>query len=94
MEIKLKSGRKFKLKENITLDERDSLLDSIVYEYNNDNEFKGIAMMNSTITKFLRVCLDSGSSDKELINWSIEERTDAFLKIQEHLNLGEGKASK
>ena len=94
MEVKLKSGRKFKLKENITLDERDSLLDSIVYEYNNDNEFKGIAMMNSTITKFLRVCLDSGSSDKELINWSIEERTDAFLKIQEHLNLGEGKASK
>ena len=30
MEIKLKSGRKLKVK-NITLDERDGLLDSVVY---------------------------------------------------------------
>ena len=56
MEVKIKGGRKFKLKKNISLDERDSLLDSI--------------------------------------DWSIEERTEAFLKIQEHLNLGEGNASK
>ena len=94
MEIKLKSGRKFKFKENISLDERDSLLDSITYEYDGENKFKGITMMNSTITKFLRICLDGGSSDEELIKWTIEERTDAFIKLQEHLNLGEGKASK
>ena len=94
MEIKLKSGRKFKLKENITLDERDSLLDSISFEYDGKNNFKGITMMNSTITKFLRICLDGDSSDEELIKWSIEERTDAFMKIQENLHLGEGKASK
>ena len=94
MEVKLKSGRKFKVKENISLDERDSLLDSISFEYDGKNNFKGITMMNSTITKFLRICLDRDSSDEELIKWSIEERTDAFMKIQENLNLGEGKASK
>ena len=94
MEVKLKSGRKFKVKENISLDERDSLLDSISFEYDGKNNFKGITMMNSTITKFLRICLDGDSSDEELIKWSIEERTDAFMKIQENLNLGEGKASK
>ena len=94
MEVKLKSGRKFKVKENISLDEIDSLLDSISFEYDGKNNFKGITMMNSTITKFLRICLDGDSSDEELIKWSIEERTDAFMKIQENLNLGEGKASK
>ena len=94
MEVKLKSGRKFKVKENISLDERDSLFDSISFEYDGKNNFKGITMMNSTITKFLRICLDGDSSDEELIKWSIEERTDAFMKIQENLNLGEGKASK
>ena len=94
MEVKIKSGRKFKVKKNITLDERDTLLDSISYDMDKDGNFKGITMMNSTITKFLRVCLDGGNSDKELMEWSIEERTDAFVKIQEHLNLGEGNASK
>ena len=94
MEVKIKSGRKFKVKKNITLDERDILLDSIAYDMDKDGNFKGITKMNSTITKFLRVCLDGGNSDKELMEWSIEERTDAFVKIQEHLNLGEGNASK
>ena len=55
---------------------------------------KGVAAMNSTITKFLRCCLDGGNSDEELLKWSLSDRTDAFIKIQEHLNLGEGKASK
>lgn len=94
MEIKIKSGRKFKLKKDISLDDRDSLLDCITYEMDKDGNLKGIKMMNSTITKFLRVCLGSGNSDKELMKWSISDRTDAFIKIQEHLNLGEEKASK
>ena len=94
MEVKLKSGRKFKIKENITLDERDELMDCVTYEWDNKGNMKGISAMNSTITKFLRCCLDGDSSDKELLKWSLEDRTDAFLKIQENLNLGEGKASK
>ena len=32
--------------------------------------------------------------NEELIKWSIDERTEVFLKIQEGLSLGEGKASK
>ena len=94
MEVKLKSGRKFKIKENITLDERDGLMDCVTYEWDKDGNMQGISAMNSTITKFLRCCLDGGSSDKELLGWSLTDRTDAFIKLQEHLNLGEGKASK
>ena len=94
MEVKIKGGRKFKLKKNISLDERDYLLDSIDYQYDEKGNFKSINKLNSTVTKFLRICLDGGNSDKELMDWSIEERTEAFLKIQEHLNLGEGNASK
>ena len=33
-------------------------------------------------------------TDKELLKWSLTDRTDAFLEIQNKLNLGEGKASK
>ena len=94
MEIKLKSGRKFKIKEAISLDERDQLMDSVTYEWDEDGNMKGVAAMNSTITKFLRCCLDGGNSDEELLKWSLSDRTDAFIKIQEHLQLGEGKASK
>ena len=94
MEVKLKSGRKFKIKKTITLDERDELMDSVTYEWDQDGNMKGIAAMNSTITKFLRCCIDGDTSDEELLKWALEDRTNAFLKIQEHLNLGEEKASK
>jgi len=94
MEVKLKSGRKFKIKEDITLDERDELMDCITYEWDDKGGMKGIVSMNSTITKFLRCCVDGDTSDKELLKWSLTDRTDAFLEIQNKLNLGEGKASK
>ena len=94
MEVKLKSGRKFKIKGNITLDERDGLMDCVTYEWDQDGNMKGIAAMNSTITKFLRCCVDGDTTDKELLKWSLTDRTDAFLEIQNKLNLGEGKASK
>tara|TARA_B100000519_G_scaffold55482_1_gene46333 strand:+ start:1572 stop:1856 length:285 start_codon:yes stop_codon:yes gene_type:complete len=94
MEIKLESGRSFKIKEDISLDERDELMDSIEYDWDKDGGVKGVKMMNKTITKWLRTCLDGGCSDKELVKWSMSDRTSAFLKIQEELTLGEGKASK
>lgn len=94
MEVKLKTGRKFKIKEDITLDERDNLMDSIKYEIDDKGNMQGVVAMNSTITNFLRTCIDGDTSDKALIKWSISERTDAFVKIQEHLSLGEEKASK
>ena len=50
--------------------------------------------MNSTLTKWLRVCLDGNSSDEELIKWGIDERTEAFIEFQKALTTGEEKASK
>ena len=94
MEVKLKTGRKVSLKDDLSLDERDQLLDSIKYEWDNSGKMKGISMMNSTMTKFIRTCVVGDTSDEELIKWSIDERTEVFLKIQEGLSLGEGKASK
>ena len=94
MEIKLKSGRKIKAKDDISLDARDQLLDSIKYVMNDKGGISGFECMNATVTKWLRACLDGDVSDKDLLKWSIEERTDAFLKLQNHLSLGEGKASK
>jgi len=94
MEVKLDSGRKVSIKDNLTLDERDQLLDNVKYEWADDGTMKGITMMNSTITKFLRTCVVGDTSDKELLKWSLTERTEVFLKIQEGLSLGEGKASK
>ena len=94
MEIKLKSGRKIKVKDNVSLDDRDELLDNIKYKMDKDGNISGFECMNATVTKWLRSCLSDGISDKDLLKWSIEERTDAFLKLQNHLSLGEGKASK
>ena len=94
MEVKLKTGRTFKIKENISLDARDALMDSIEYDLAEDGSLTGVKMMNTTVTRWLRTCIDGDSSDKALIKWSLEERTDAFLKIQKELTLGEEKASK
>ena len=94
MEVKLKSGRKIKIKSDISLDDRDSLLDDLKYQTDADGNITGFECMNATVTKWLRKGLDGGNSDKELLGWSIEERTDAFLKIQKKLMVGEGKASK
>jgi hypothetical protein len=94
MEVKLKTGKIVKVREDVSLDERDDLLDSIEYDWDSDGNMAGVKMMNKTITKWLRICIDGDSSDKELVKWSLEERTDAFLKIQKELTLGEKKVSK
>ena len=93
MEIKLKGGRTFKVK-NITLDERDTLLDSVGYDYNDDGSMRGVKMMHSTMTKWLRTCLDGDTSDKFLISLSVEEKTEIFTKLQTFFFVGEEKASK
>ena len=93
MEIKLKSGRKVKVKE-ITLDERDSLLDSIEYTFGKDGNISGVGMMQSTMTKWIRICVDGDTSDKALLKYSSSERSDLFVKLQSIFLAGEEKASK
>ena len=92
MEFKLKSGQKLKLKD-VSLDERDELLDSVTYETNEDGSVSGVKMMNTTITKWLRLGLDGDTSDEFLKKLSFEDRTEVFLKMQDHIMMGEEKAS-
>ena len=92
MEFKLKSGRKLKLKD-VSLDDRDAMLDGVEYQTDSNGKIIGVSMMNSTITKWLRLGLDGDTSDKTLKTFSFEERTEAFLKMQENIMMGEEKAS-
>ena len=92
MEIKLKSGLKLKLKD-ISIDERDEMLDSLSYEYE-DGNLVGVKMMNATITKWLRNGLDGDTSDKFLKSMTMEDRVEAFTKMQDSLLLGKETASK
>ena len=93
MEFKLESGKKIKLKD-VSIDERDEMLDSVQYQYDEKGSPKGMKMMNTTMTKWIRVGVDGDTSDKFLKTLSLEDRTEIFIKMQEYLMVGEGKASK
>ena len=93
MEIKLKGGKKLKVKD-VSIDERDELLDSVSYEYGADGKVLGVKMMHSTMTKWLRICIDGDTSDEFLSSLSLDERTEAFTQMQSMFFVGEGKASK
>ena len=92
MNLKLKSGLKLKLKD-VSLDERDEMLDGVQYETNDEGKVLGMKMMHSTITKWLRIGLEGDTSDEFLRKLSFDDRTELFLKMQETLLMGEGKAS-
>ena len=93
MEMKLKSGKKIKLKD-VSIDERDEMLDSVQYQYDEKGSPKGMKMMNTTMTKWIRVGVDGDTSDKFLKTLTLEDRTEIFIKMQEYLMVGEEKASK
>jgi len=92
MNIKLETGRKLKIKD-VSLDERDELLDSVEYQMDSKGKIKGVKMMNATVTKWLRLGIDGDTSDKFLKSLTFEERTQIFLKMQDSILVGEGKAS-
>ena len=94
MEFKLKGGRKLKSKD-ISIDERDELMDSIKWEVDKDGKPKQIEMMHSTMTKWIRIGLDSDTSDKFLKSLTFEEKVEIFSVLQsEFMSSGESKASK
>ena len=93
MEFKTKSGKKVVFKD-ISIDDKDMLLDSVEYQYAEDGSVGSVKMMNTTITKWIRTCLDGDSSDKFLKTLSINDRTEIFLALQENILVGEKKASK
>ena len=92
MEIKLKSGLKVKIKD-VSLDERDEMLDGVQYEVDAKGTPTGMKMMHSTITKWIRLGLDGDTSDEFIRKLSFDDRTEIFLKMQENLLMGEDKAS-
>mgnify|MGYP003676191604 CR=1 FL=1 len=91
MKFKLESGREVQLKE-LSVDERDELLDSVQYENEKDGGIK-ILMMHSTMTKFIRIGVKD-SDDKFIKALKFSEKSELFQKMQsEIMNLGEEKAS-
>ena len=93
MEIKLKSGKKIKLKD-VSIDERDEMLDSVLYDYNSDSSIAGVKMMHSTMTKWIRTAVKGDTSDKFLKTLTLEDRTEIFTEMQSYYLVGEEKASK
>ena len=90
--LKLKSGREVEIKE-IGLDDRDEMLDSVEYTYDDKGGVSGVKMMHSTITKWLRFGLNGKADDAYILGLSFEERTEIFLAMQEKLLTGEENAS-
>ena len=90
--LKLKTGREIDIKD-ISLDERDEMLDSVEYVYDDKGNVSGVKMMHSTITKWLRFGLNGKADDKYILGLTFDERTEIFLKMQEKLLTGEGNAS-
>ena len=93
MEIKLKSGKKIKLKD-VSVDERDEMLDSVQYDYTKDGEVLGVKMMHSTMTKWIRIGVDGDTSDKFLKTLTLQDRIEIFGEMQSIYLVGEDKASK
>ena len=91
MKFKLKSGKEIEVKD-LTVDERDDLLDSVSYEGSGDT--LKVSMMHSTMTKFIRIGLKGDTSDKFLKTLTLEDRTEIFTKMQSYYLVGEEKASK
>ena len=91
MKVKLESGREVQFNE-LTIDERDELLDSVQYENDKDGGMR-ITMMHSTMTKFIRVGVKN-SDDKFIKSLKFNEKSEIFQKVQsEIMNLGEEEAS-
>ena len=93
MEFKLESGKKIKLKD-VSIDERDEMLDSVQYEMDSDGNVGQIKMMHSTMTKWVRVGIDGDTSDKFLKTLTLEDRIEIFTEMQSYYLVGEEKASK
>ena len=91
MEVKLEDGRKFKLR-NVTLDERDRLMDTLEYNYGEDGSIISLKVINATATEWFRTCLEK-NSDKD-ISFNYNDKLELFGKLQNLFMQGEDKASK
>ena len=93
MEFKLKSGKKIKLKD-VSIDERDEMLDSVQYEMDSEGNIGQIKLMHSTMTKWIRTGVDGDISDEFLQKLTLQDKIEIFTKMQNLYLVGEEKASK
>ena len=89
--MKLKSGKEITLKQ-ISLDDRDSMLDTCRYELNDKGEISEMKAPHSTITKWIRLGVE-GSTDEFILGLGFDERTEIFIGLQKNIFVGEGNAS-
>ena len=59
-----------------------------------DGKVEGVEMMYSTMTKWMRICIDGDITDKALQAYTLEEKTELFIALQNEIIVGEGNASK
>ena len=93
MEIKLENGKKVKIKE-LTIDERDELLDSCKFTTDKNGVIGGMEAPHSTMTKFVRMGVDGDTSDKFLKTLTFADKTNIFTEMQKDMLGGEDKPSK
>tara|TARA_R100001163_G_scaffold59078_1_gene47686 strand:+ start:8518 stop:8799 length:282 start_codon:yes stop_codon:yes gene_type:complete len=93
MEIKLENGKKVKIKE-LTIDERDELLDSCKFTTDKNGGIGGMEAPHSTMTKFVRMGVDGDTSDKFLKTLTFADKTNIFTEMQKDMLGGEDKPSK
>lgn len=92
--VKLENGKSVKLKE-LSIDERDELLDACIFTTGKDGNIGGIEAPHSTMTKFIRIGVDGDTSDKFLKTLTFADRTAIFTAMQtDMLGTGEDKPSK
>ena len=93
MKVKLQSGREIVI-EDLSVDERDELMDSVVHNENKDGSYGSLKNPNATMTKFIRAGIKK-ADDKFIKSLTWEEKAEIYQIMQgEYLNLGEEKASK
>ena len=91
--IKLKSGKEVTLKD-VSVDEKDEMLDSCEWKYDKKGNPTSMVNMNKTTTMWIRLGLDGDTSDDVIKTFSLEDRTEIFIELQKYLTVGEEKASK
>jgi len=90
--VKLENGKFVKMKD-LTIDERDELLDACKFTQE-DGNILGMEAPHSTMTKFIRVGVDGDTSDKFLKTLTFADRTNIFTAMQKDMLGGEDKPSK
>ena len=92
-EVKLENGKSVKLKE-LSIDDRDELLDSCKFTSDEKGAVGGMEAPHSTMTKFIRIGVDGDTSDKFLKSLTFTDRANIFGAMQKDMLKGEETPSK